>query len=213
VRGSGGREASRAATRTGPVAALVLAAGASSRLGAPKQLLTRDDGVPLVRHVVDAAHAAGCAPVVVAIGAESSRVADALLGAGAAILRVPDWGDGMGASLAAAARHVGRIAPDVAGVAVLACDQPALDASVIARLVDAWRAGDALVAASAYAGIRGIPAVFDASLRPRLEALVGDAGARALLRDGDVTVSEVPWPDGALDLDTPSDVRRWRGGA
>ena len=92
-----------------------------------------------------------------------------------------------------------------AAVLLVACDQPALTASHLDRIVASWAQG-ARAVGSRYSGTLGVPALFDRSLFPSLLALRGDAGAKKLLHGGETAA--VDWADGAHDVDTPGDLDR-----
>lgn len=186
-------------------AALLLAAGASRRLGQPKQLV-QIAGVPLIRHLALEALASEPSELLVTLGAEADRCRDALCGLPLRCLVVPDWASGMGASLAAGA---GAAAPG--GLLVLGVDQPALRADHLRQLLSRWRVDPGHPVASGYAGIAGVPAVFPAAWRASLASLNGDQGARRLLRDCR-ECQVVDAPELAFDLDQPDDLVRWLEG-
>lgn len=183
------------------VVAVVLAAGASSRLGQPKQLVVAS-GRTLVRAVVEEARAT-CARVAVVVseGAAASAVADTLEGSGATLVRNAAWGEGMASSVRAGVAWATRVPCE--GVVILVCDQPRLTRTHLAQLVATWRRERRAVG-SGYQGVVGVPALFPRALFPRLLALRGREGARAVLRSIDAI--EVAWPDGAFDVDTPADL-------
>ena len=181
------------------VAAIVLAAGASRRLGQPKQLLTVD-GVPLVRRIAERARAA-CDAACVVLGANAGEIVPALDGLGIPILVAMDWGEGMAASLRRGVEWAALSGHDA--VAIFTCDQPRLSVAHARQLVERHRATGESVA-SRYAGTLGVPAVLGRARFPELVRLRGDRGARAVLRE-DPCVVVVDWPDGALDIDTPAD--------
>jgi CTP:molybdopterin cytidylyltransferase MocA len=172
-------------------AAVVLAAGASTRLGEPKQLVVIG-GETLLDRAVRAAREAGCSPVVVVLGAEAERIAERCELGDAVVVVNPEWKEGMASSI-----HVGVGAVGGAdGVVLMTCDQPAVTAEHLLVLVASGE-----VTASAYAGRQGVPAYFPAAAFAELLELRGDAGARELLRQAP-TVELV---GGELDVDTAAD--------
>ena len=187
-----------------PIAAVVLAAGGSTRLGRPKQLVPID-GEPLVRRAARAALDAGCRPVLVVIGAAAEAVGAAV--ADLPVLRVtnPRWADGVGTSIACGVSAAAAHRP--AGCIVLPCDQPRLTAGVLATLIERFRDGGFSAVACTYGGTTGSPVLFAPELFDRLAALTGDSGAKRALRDCP-TLQVVDFPGGDLDIDTDADLRR-----
>jgi CTP:molybdopterin cytidylyltransferase MocA len=187
------------------VGAVVLAAGGSTRLGRPKQLVTLH-GEALVRRAARAALEAGAAPVVVVVGAGAAEVRAALAGLpDVDVVENADWADGMASSLAAGLRvleHAG-----VAGALLTLADQPRVQARDLSALLAAFAAG-AGVAAAEYAGTVGAPAVVGRARFAELLALRGDRGAGGWLRGLGSAVTRVPVPGAAFDVDTPEDVAR-----
>lgn len=179
----------------GEVGAVVLAAGASTRLGRPKQLLELD-GEALVHRAARVALEAGCRPVVVVEGAVP--LAEALVGLD--VERVPcvDWAKGPGASLKAGLAWLrGR----VGAVLVLLVDQPRVDVEDLRRLISAPGG----VAAAQYDGVLGVPARFPAGALAALAQLQDERGAGPWLRAHADQVTPVPMPSAAHDVDTPKD--------
>lgn len=181
--------------------ALVLAAGASSRLGQPKQLV-RYQGELLLDRAIRVAHEAGADPVFAVLGASYEIMLDSLEGNPYAprILINKAWATGMASSL-----RLGAAASERAGVddlLVLTCDQPAVTPDHLRRLVSVSKREH--VVASYYGSRRGIPVLFPEFSFHALQELQGDAGARELLQDD--AVLTVSLPGGELDLDTPEDL-------
>jgi CTP:molybdopterin cytidylyltransferase MocA len=180
-----------------PVAAVVLAAGASSRLGQPKQLV-RLAGETLLERAVRVAGKAGCGPVVVVLGASAEKIqAECSLG-DARIVVNKDWAEGMGSSIRAG---VGAL-EGVKGCVVMTCDMPTVTAGHLRRLM-----GSNSVTASAYAGRRGVPAYFPSAVFSNLMELRGDSGAKGLLQEA----ACVDLVNGELDVDTVGDLNEATG--
>ena len=188
------------------VGAVVLAAGASTRLGTPKQLLLHE-GEPLVRRAARAALEAGATPVIVVLGAESERVRAALDGlAGVEPVVNERWTDGLASSLVAGVRALLAAAP-VDAVLLTLADQPLVGVTELTAIMARFTDAHAIVAAE-YAGIVGVPAVVARAHVDALLGLSGDRGAGAWLRSQGDRVVRLPMPAAAMDVDTPSDAAR-----
>jgi molybdenum cofactor cytidylyltransferase len=189
-----------------PVAAMVLAAGASRRLGQPKQLL-RHAGETLLNRAVRLANEAGAEPVLAVLGAHAARIQAAVPLQKAITVFNTQWEMGMATSIHAGLHALDEIAPGVAGVMILSCDQPRLGAAHLRALIESFvaQAGSAIVA-SAYAGIHGVPAVFPRLVFQELFALRGDQGARALLLRPPCPLIALPFAGGEVDIDEPGDL-------
>jgi CTP:molybdopterin cytidylyltransferase MocA len=186
------------------VSAIVLAAGGSTRLGVPKQLLELR-GEPLVRRAATAATDAGASMVLVVAGAEISGIAQALNGLSFVTIVVNErWREGLASSLAAGIREVQRLDPRADGVLITTSDQPLVSDEALARLLDAFAKGARLVAA-AYSGTIGVPAVIAREHFHELLALERDAGAGRWLRGRGNAVHRIAMPEAAMDIDTAED--------
>jgi CTP:molybdopterin cytidylyltransferase MocA len=183
--------------------AIVLAAGASTRLGRAKQLV-RIEGEPALRRATRCALATDPLDCVVVLGHDAEHIEPALEGLSARLLRIGDFGTGMAASLRAG---VAALRADCAGALIVLTDQPALTADHLRALCAAWRAAPHRAAASAYGDVLGVPALLPRAWFADIAALRGDVGARALLRERCAEVIAVAAPELARDLDTPEDVR------
>ena len=190
-------------------ALVLLAAGASTRMGQPKQLLPVA-GRPLLRHVAEAAVAAPVAPVVVVLGAFAAEIAPCLEGLPVQIVINPDWPEGIGSSLRAGIAALQAVGPAVDGVVVALADQPDFSAAQVSRLIAAQRATARSIVASQYRGVLMPPALFTAAHFPELLALQGEAGARPLLQSHRDRLATVPLATGR-DLDTPADYGAYQG--
>ncbi len=177
-------------------AAVVLAAGASTRLGEPKQLATIA-GETLLARAVRTAREAGCAPVVVVLGADAERIAERCNLGDAVVAVNGEWSEGMASSIRAGVRTLDAIAKDVDGMVLMTCDQPAVTAEHLRALMETGA-----TTASRYAGRNGIPAYHPKKNFTDLMLLRGDFGARDLLRGA----AAVEIAGGELDVDTPEDL-------
>ena len=130
------RDIVTASLRSGMTGAVILAAGGSSRLGQPKQLL-RFRGKSLVHHIVAAARQAGCSPVIVVIGSDSEKVTGELRSTSAVIVENENWQRGIGSSIRAGVQGLIDYAPEIDAVVLLVCDQPEVNADTIRNLVSA----------------------------------------------------------------------------
>ena len=190
----------------GPVLAVVLAAGGSTRMGRPKQLAELD-GRPLLAHVLAAVDAAPVDRVVVALGGAADAVLERVGLGRAEPLVVDGWAAGMGHVLASTLAKAGD---DWEAVVVLLGDQPLVPGAAVARVVDAWRAGAGPVVTATYGGRPGHPKLFDRSLLPDLLRLSGDAGARDLVAAHPEWVHRVEVGDlgSDADVDVEADLER-----
>ncbi|MEO7366458.1 MAG: nucleotidyltransferase family protein [Gemmatimonadaceae bacterium] len=187
------------------IGAIVLAAGSSSRLGEPKQLI-EIDGQPLVRRAVYAARNAGAYQIVVVVGAFAESVIAAvgdLTNVAFALNR--DWKSGLASSLAVGVAAARRIRLD--GVLVTTTDQPLIASASLRELIKEFESGHRIVAA-AYNNIVGVPAVFGAEHFDDLMTLEGDEGAGQWLRSRPDEVTTIAIDNASIDIDTPADVAR-----
>jgi CTP:molybdopterin cytidylyltransferase MocA len=185
------------------IGAVVLAAGASTRLGFPKQLIVHE-GEALVRRIARAAVEAGANPVVVVLGANAETIAPVLSGLPSVTTVVnAAWSRGLSSSLAAGLIALFESAACDAVLVTLA-DQPLVNTAVLRPLLAAFD-GKRRIVASGYDGTMGVPAVFGREHVDALLRLTGDAGAGAWLRGRSGEVTSVPLDAAAIDIDTASD--------
>jgi molybdenum cofactor cytidylyltransferase len=188
----------RAAAAAGPVGAIILAAGRSSRMGEAHKLLADWRGKPLVAHVADAIAAAGLAPPLVVLGARADEVRAALGGRDVRFVVAADYAEGLSRSLRAG---IAAVPADWRGALVCLGDMPRVEPEVFAALASA--PGD--VALPVWADKRGNPVRWDRRHFARLMALSGDVGGKAVLADA-ADLHEVAAPSDAVldDIDTPA---------
>lgn len=184
------------------IAALVLAAGASTRMGDANKLLCEVDGVAMVRRAVNAALASRCASVHVVTGHQADAVEAALVGLDVACVRNPDHATGMASSLRAG---LAALPAEADAAVVVLGDMPQVSAVLIDRLIAAWDPRAAHIVAPARDGRRGNPILWPRALIGEMAQVSGDVGARGLLRKHADRLRLVAWEDDAIfaDVDTP----------
>ena len=184
-----------------------MAAGASSRMGSPKQTL-QYRGESLLRRAALAALSAGCRPVIVVTGANAELSRREVDGLDVREALNPRWETGMASSVRAGVEALVGADADADATVLLLCDQPHVTAQVISDLVAAHRATGRPVVASAYGGSFGAPALFGRALFVELAQLEGAAGAKQVIKRYAVEAHFLPFPGGEVDVDTPDDFSR-----
>ncbi|MCP5149556.1 MAG: NTP transferase domain-containing protein [Ectothiorhodospiraceae bacterium] len=210
---SGKEPEARAPARAPHVAALVLAAGQSRRMGAINKLVQEVDGVAMVARAVDAARAAATHGVWVVTGHEPEAVRRALGGREVGLVHNPLYADGLSTSLAAG---IAALPDDVEAVVVLLGDMPRVSARVVDRLIAAFDPVEGRsICVPTWRGKRGNPVLWARRFFPEMETLRGDVGARHLIGEHDDVVCEVAMDDDAvlLDVDSPDQLAALAGGS
>jgi CTP:molybdopterin cytidylyltransferase MocA len=189
-----------------PIAAIVLAAGASRRLGQPKQLLMLD-GETMLDRAIRLANEGGATPVIAVLGANIGLIREACRSSNFTPVINSDWDQGISTSIQTGLAALNDIAPQAPGVIILSCDQPRLSAGHLRAMLELFctQATPAIVA-SAYKGVLGIPAVFPREVFAELRALHGDKGARSLLMQPPCPLVALPFPGGEIDIDLSADL-------
>ena len=185
------------------VAAVVLAAGRSTRMGGPNKLLADIARRPLVRIAAEEALASRAKPVIVVTGHQREQVETALAGLPVQFVHNPDFADGLGTSVRAG---IAAVPADADGAIVCLGDMPQVDAGLIDRLIAAFDPDQgALVVMPTFEGRRGNPVLWSRRFFPDLTAIEGDVGARHLIGRYSEAVVEVPLAGKAalVDVDTP----------
>ncbi|HEY2702788.1 MAG TPA: nucleotidyltransferase family protein [Candidatus Dormibacteraeota bacterium] len=188
-------------------AGVVLAAGASRRMGRPKQLLPLG-GTTLLGTVLAAARGARLDEVVLVLGAEAGSIGAALDTRGVRVVIAADHAEGMGASLRTG---VAALGPEVERVAILLGDQPRVGPALVDAVLEHHRRSGLPAAAVSSGGVLQPPVVADRRLWPQLLGARGDSGLRALLRAAPGMVATLSVDGAAIDVDTPDDYRRLIG--
>lgn len=197
------------AAKTFRFCAIILAAGASTRMGEPKQLLPVT-GHPLIIRAVEAALASAAWPVVVVVGAHAEKIRPLLAHHPVLIAENAAWIEGMASSLRTGIATLQQFSRSLNAAVVALCDQPAFSARVIDQLVSAQARTGRSIVASHYNGRNGAPALFLREHFAALATLTGEAGARDLLNSSPEKIATVDLPEMATDLDTPADYAAYK---
>jgi molybdenum cofactor cytidylyltransferase len=215
------------------IGAVILAAGESSRLGQPKQLV-QFRGKSLVRRAVVAASKADCSPIAVVIAGDAGE--NALpnphlnplpegeektvsrrdlknlivreLKESAIIVENENWRAGIGTSVRAGVQSLIDNTSSLEAIVLLVCDQPFVDTRTIGQLSGLREKTNKPIVASAYSGTLGVPALFDRSCFGELLALSDDTGAKSIILRDRERVAEFSFPEGAIDIDTLADYEK-----
>ena len=191
-------------------AGLLLAAGASQRLGQAKQLV-RYRGEPLVRRAASHLLSLGLPWVGVVTGSGAEAVETALRPLPVQPVRNENWSAGMGASIACGVRALGAAH---GAVLIMLCDQWRLSRSDLETLVAAWQIDISQIVAAEYKAknvmTESPPVIFPGSVFHELENMDPAAGAKQVIRENRPIFHSLPLPNAAFDLDTPADLRLLR---
>lgn len=188
--------------------AVVLAAGASTRIGIPKQLL-QFRGQTFLRRAASVALEAGCRPVVVVVtGANAAACRESLRGFDVLEAENQRWESGMSSSVRVGIEALVTANPRIAAIVLMLCDQPFVTRDVIVGLVRAHYETGCSIVASQYGGSYGVPALFGKAHFAELATLKGAAGAKQVIQKHLQKVQLLPFPEGEIDMDTQDDFAR-----
>jgi molybdenum cofactor cytidylyltransferase len=189
------------------VGAVILAAGASTRIGIPKQLL-QFRGQTFLRHAASVVLEAGCRPVVVVTGANAAASRESLRGLDVLEAENQQWESGMSSSVRVGIKALVTANPRITAVVLMLCDQPFVTREIITQLVAAYHETGCSVVASRYGGSYGVPALFGKAHFAELATLEGAVGAKQVIQKHLQKVHLLPFPEGEIDVDTPGDFAR-----
>ena len=191
----------------GPIAGVILAAGASSRMGTNKLFLELG-GETVLRRAVTTAVQAGLEPVLLVVGPGRDQIATESSGLDCTLIDNFESAAGINTSLRTG---IGAVPDDAAGAVVLLADMPFVTPEMLRLLVQRFRAGSAPLAISLYGDVLAPPMLYGRALFPELRALQGEGCGKQVVRRHRAEALELKWPESALaDLDVPEDVARAR---
>lgn len=185
-------------------AIIILAAGASSRLGTPKQSLLFNQ-FTLLEHCIHEALHSVAGHVMVVLGAGAATVRPVIQNIKLSFIINEHWQEGMASSIHCGLEGLLKAQPSVQAALLMACDQPYINTALLDKLVTLQEETGSDIVASSYGDTKGIPAVFGKKLFPALFNLKGDTGAKKIIMNHRAGLAVVDFPLGAIDIDTPED--------
>lgn len=183
---------------------VILAAGSSSRLGTPKQLLIYENQTLLARAIATAVQT-GAFPVVVVLGSDAAMLKNEIQGHGVISAINENWREGMASSIKCGINELYKSNPYCEGVILMMSDQPHVTSYLLKELVQVHKTECKNIVTSMYEGISGPPVFFHKTLIPQLMELSGDSGARKVVESNKTECASVSFPAGIIDIDTRDD--------
>lgn len=187
---------------------IILAAGASKRLGRAKQLL-EFEGKTLLKRITENALATNLKTVVV-LGANAEKIKTAIENLQVEIVENENWQDGMSSSIVVGLRHLLKIQENLSAVIILLCDQPFIDREIIKQLIKTQEATNKKIVAGKYAETVGVPALFTKDVFDELLELDREKGAKLVIKNYAALnkIATVSIPEAELDIDTEEDFEK-----
>jgi molybdenum cofactor cytidylyltransferase len=189
------------------VGIIILAAGVSKRLGRAKQLEIIN-GKSLLQHTIDVAIGSNVQKIVVVLGARFNEIKSQIQDNDIVIAENENWEQGMSTSIVFGLSHIVSTMPEIDKVIFMVCDQPYVNTELLQALIQKSHETKHPIVASEYAGIKGIPALFDKEMFASLMQLEGEGGAGKLIRNHLALVATVPFDKGEVDVDSEDDVEK-----
>jgi molybdenum cofactor cytidylyltransferase len=185
---------------------LILAAGASRRLGEPKQFV-KYQGSSLIRRITSEAIRSAVGGVTVVTGFKGEAVQQEIKDTKARIFYNEEWEEGIGASIRNGLKFLHDADPDLNAVLISMVDQPFVDAAHLQKLVNAYDPSRPMIVASAYAGTFGVPVLVDSFYFDMLKGLKGDEGGKKIFVNYLKNIVEIPFIEGSIDIDEKEDLK------
>jgi molybdenum cofactor cytidylyltransferase len=188
-------------------AIIVLAAGTSSRLGQPKQIINFQ-GKILLQHAIDEAMQTNLQPVIVVVGAHENTIVKALEETKVTIIKNLNWEEGISSSIRCGLNALQEMNAATNGVIFMVCDQPYVTKFLLESLLKEQQKSGLPIVASRYENILGTPVLFHKSFFSQLMQLTGDTGAKKLIKQNPQMTTSVPFAKGEIDIDTLEDYEK-----
>lgn len=187
----------------GNISLILLAAGESSRLGTPKQLLVYK-GKNLMQHTIDL-NQTRCLEMVIVLGAFKKEILAEVDILGIEVVENVNWSEGLASSIRCGLSSVLETNPETEAVILVLCDQPFLTAEILHEIIEKYHSSGQSIVHCSYGDVSGPPTLFHKSLFPYLMELKGGQGAKKVVEMFPDQVAYVDFPKGKLDIDTAAD--------
>ncbi|MFH5883943.1 NTP transferase domain-containing protein [Halalkalibaculum sp. DA3122] len=191
-------------SKSSDIGVVILAAGSSSRLGRPKQLLGYENKT-LLQRVIDIIGPFEFNPSVVVLGANADQIREATDLAQVTAVYNEHWSEGIASSIRLGVTESLKLNSSLQGILFLLSDQPYVSGELIQELVNTHKSGEQRITACRYKQNVGVPAIFGKRFFPGLQKLTGDVGAKKIILQHRQKVEEVPFKKGFFDIDTEED--------
>lgn len=193
------------------IAIIILAAGGSTRLGSPKQLLQDRQGTTLIRRICTIAIAANIGKIICILGAHHEMIRPELDDLPLTTIVNDQWSSGISSSIILGVTSISEVDPTIEAILFLVCDQPFVNKDVLESIIQCHVKTQKPIIASQYQNILGTPALFHRSIFPDLMQLHGDKGAGKVIQDNMDRVALVQFEAGIFDIDTAEDYDLYTG--
>ena len=185
---------------------IILAAGDSSRLGRPKQLLSYG-GKTLLQSAINSAENSGADQVIVVLGSRKQLIENEINHNGVILIENPDWESGIASSIKTGITELKNIFTGADAVILMVCDQPFADEKILKALIQEQASSGNAIVGSSYDNTKGIPALFHKNLFSELVSLEGNSGAKRLFEKYKESASFISFQEGGIDIDTLEDYK------
>jgi len=190
-------------------AVIILAAGKSSRLGKPKQLLIYQ-GKTFLQHAIDTANQSKAQPVIVVLGSNADLILSEIDSSGIHVVINDDWETGMASTIRCGIQSIPKLDSNVDGAILMVCDQPFVTPDLLNSLIEKQKETGKSIIASQYGDTIGTPALFQKQFFEKLIALEGDSGAKRIMMQHSDLLATISFPKGSIDIDTIGDYEALR---
>lgn len=185
-------------------AAIILAAGQSSRLGQPKQLL-KYQSKTLLQHAIDVTKQSSVQSIIVVLGSNSDIILNEINTSGIHVVKNDDWQSGIASAIRCGVREVQMLDSNIDAAILMVCDQPFVTSDLLNSLIGKQKETGNTIIASQYGDTIGTPALFYNLFFSELMKLQGDAGAKKIMMQNRGVLTTLPFPKGCIDIDTVDD--------